>query len=138
MAGRDYRDRVCGAGARHRPCGSGLIDSFCDLSVRACRAVGDLSQLFPDPELKSSRFQVQRQIEPGPCAVYMVQQQIDPVEEMSFIAAYIGARILCGELRFKPVIIIAQADGANAASGRRYKQTTQMRIDYGVSYFHTL
>ena len=49
VARRDYRDGVCGAGARHRPGGSPLIDSFRDLSVRARRAVGDLSQLFPDP-----------------------------------------------------------------------------------------
>jgi hypothetical protein len=68
----------------------------------------------------------------------MVQQQIDPIEEMSFIAADLGSRILFGEGRFKPVIVIAHADGANAARGRRHKQPTQMRIDYGVSYLHIL
>ena len=112
MARSDERDGICRAGPRHCPHRRRLSDGAGDVAVRACAAVRNAAQFFPDTSLEGCRLNIQRQVERNLLSGKMPQDQLNPFTERNIIPANVGGGELIREHVFKFRVGITQADGA--------------------------
>ena len=136
MARDDQRDRIVGAGLGNCADGGRLPNGGGDIAVIPRFADGNLLQLLPDFDLEGSRAQVQGQIEVGLPAFQIGDDSLRPKADAFIIAQ--ALRI--GEFRLQvgdqSIGIIAQAELADSAIGRRHQQVAQWAIDDAVEHRH--